>query len=167
MRPILWDFFVMFHYPNQVMRASTFMKYIWPTARQANGSTYEKVFTVENVEIFRRRKKCKDWSNYDENVMDIIIQKIGCSPPYYLQRNDVPVCTTSQQLNEMASNVLLSKDHGIEPPCKSLEFMTFKYSEIDYEGTAYDTVADFWMSLVVPNLIFKVHCKHNGGLLFS
>jgi hypothetical protein len=162
MRPILWDFFVMFHYPNQVLRTSTFIKYIWPSSRNPNGSTYEKVFTVENVEIFKRRKKCKDSQNYDEHVMDVIIKKVGCSPPYYLQSNDTPVCTTAEQMKEMASNILLSKDHGIEPPCKSLEFMTFKYSEMDYEGTPYDTVADFWMTLVVPNPIFKVRCR-NGN----
>ena len=114
-------------------------------------------FTVENVEIFKRRKKCKEWVNYDENVMDILIKKIGCSPSYYLQRKDVPVCNTDKQRKEMASNVVLGKDHGIEPPCKSLEFMTYKYSEIEYEGTSFDTVADFWMTLIFPNLIFKVH----------
>ena len=156
MRPILWDFFVMFHYPNQVLRTSLFNKYIWPTSRKQNGSTYEKVFTVENVEIFKRRKNCKDWQDYDKNVMENFIKKVGCSPPYYWRSKNVPVCNTAKQMKEMASNILLSTDHGIEPPCKSLEFMTFKYSEIDYEGTPYDTVGDFWISLVIPNLIFKV-----------
>ena len=27
-----------------------------------------QLFMVKNVEIFKRRKKCKDWQNYDDNV---------------------------------------------------------------------------------------------------
>jgi hypothetical protein len=129
---------------------------MWPTLRQQNGSTYEMYFTVENVEIFKRRKKCKEWKNYDENVMDILIQKVGCSPPYYLQTKDVPVCNTDKQMKEMASTIALGKDHGIEPPCKSLEFMTYKYSEFELKGTSADNVADFWITMKIPNLIFKV-----------
>ena len=118
-------------------------------------------FMIENVEIFKRRKKCKEWVNYDENVMDIIIQKIGCSPPYYMQRTDVPVCTTAKQMKQLASNIVLGKDHGIEPPCKALEFMTYRYSEIEYGGTVYDDFAHFWMAMIVPNLKFKVRCRNN------
>ena len=146
----------MFHYPNHVLMPSTFIKYAWPKRRPRNGSTYEKLFTVDNVEILKRRKKCNTWDNYDEKAMDIIIQKVGCSPPYYWKRNDVPVCTTAKQMKDMASNIVLNKDHGIEPPCKSLELMTFGYTEIDYEGTTWDTYSDFWITLAVPNFIFKV-----------
>ena len=156
-RPILWDFFVMFHYPNQALRSSLFNKYFWPTARDVNGSTYEMVFTVENVEIFKRRKACNpDYLTYDEQVMEYFVDKIGCSPPYYETKLDKPTCNTSKKLAEFASSIYLSKNHGLDPPCKSLEFMTFKYDEIDYKGTAYDSGGNFWMSLVVPNLIFKV-----------
>ena len=139
---------------------STFIKHIWPTRRERNESTYETFFTVENVEIFKRRKQCNNWLHYDEKVMHNIIQKIGCNPPYNWVRNEAPICNTSEQMKEMASNIVLKKDHGIKPPCKSLEFMTFQYSEIDYEGTVFDTGDDFWMSLHVPNLIFKVDCEN-------
>ena len=156
-RPILWDFFVMFHYPNQVLRASLFNKYFWPTARDINGSTYEMVFTVENVEIFKRRKGCNpDYQSYDEQVMEQVVNKVGCSPPYYSTTLDIPTCTSPKKLREFATSIHLSKHHGLSPPCKSLEFMTFKYDEIDYKGTAYDSGGNFWVSLVVPNLIFKV-----------
>ena len=111
-------------------------------------------FTVENVEIFKRRKKCKDWINYDEKVMDIFIQKVGCRPPYYLPRNDVPVCNTTNTIKEMAANMVLDKDPGIEPPCKSLEFMTFRYSEGINPINPRDT-GDFWLIMHVPNLNFK------------
>ena len=88
--------------------------------------------------------------------MDIIIQKVGCSPPYHLQKKDVPVCTATEQMKDMASNIVLGKEHGIEPPCKSLEFMTYRYYETDFKGTTYDTVEDFWIGMNVPSLIFKV-----------
>ena len=157
-RPILWDFFVMFHYPNQILRSSLFNKYFWPSARDVNGSTYEMVFTVENVEIFRRRKDCNpNYQTYDQQVMEYMVDKVGCSPPYYDTKMDKPTCTTSKQLKEFANRIYLSKNHGLDPPCKSLEFMTFKYDEIDYKGTAYDSGGNFWLSLVVPNLIFKVY----------
>ena len=145
------EFFMMFHYPNQILRPLMFNKYQWPTPRPRNGSSYQMKFTVENVEIFKRRKKCKDWINYDEKVMDIFIQKVGCSPPYYLPRNDVPVCNTTKTIKEMASNIVLDKDQGIEPPCKSLEFMTFRY----FEGIHTNDTGDFWLIIHVPSLNFK------------
>ena len=151
------DFFVMFHYPNQVLRSSLFNKYFWPSARDINGSTYEMVFTVENVEIFKRRKSCNpDYQSYDEQVMEYVVNKVGCSPPYHPTTLDMPTCTSPKELKAFATSIHLSKNHGLDPPCKSLEFMTFKYDEIDYKGTAYDSGGNFWVSLVVPNLIFKV-----------
>ena len=88
--------------------------------------------------------------------MDFFVQKVGCYPPYYLPRYDLPLCNTDKELKEFSSSLYLSKHHEIDPPCKSLEFMTFKYAEIDYKGTSYDTGGNFWMSLIVPNRIFKV-----------
>ena len=157
-------FFVMFHYPNQVLRPMMFSQHKWETPTE-KGRKYRMVFTVENVEIFKRRKKCKDYVNYDEEVMDTFIQKVGCKPTYYLPRNDVPVCNTTKTMKEMASNIVLGKDPGIDPPCKSLGFMTFKYSEGTWQtGTDTDRNAArtgrntgfFWLNVQVPNLIFKV-----------
>ena len=161
-RPLQWQYFMMFHYPNHVLRPSIFMMHGWPTPRQQNGSTYEMLFTVENVEIFKRRKNCKNWINYDKNAMNLIINKVGCIPQYYSQSTGVPVCTTVKQMKKMASNIVLDKDQGIAPPCKALEFMTFKYAELELEGSIYESVAgsDFWLSIVFPNRIFKVRYRN-------
>merc|ERR1712126_303722 len=106
--------------------------------------------------IFKRRKGCNpDYQTYDEQVMEYVVKKVGCSPPYYSTTFNVPTCTSPKKLRAFATSIHLSKNHGLPPPCKSLEFMTFKYDEIDYKGTAYDSGGNFWVSLVVPNLIFK------------
>ena len=147
-------FFVMFHYPNQVLRPMMFRQHKWETPTE-KGRQYRMVFTVENVEIFKRRKKSKDYANFDEDVMDIFIQKVGCSPTYYLPKNDVPVCNTTKTMKEMASNIVLGKDPEIEPPCKSLEFMTFKYAEGSFQTG--DETGTFWLNVQIPNLVFKVN----------
>lgn len=164
-RPMVWDFFVMFHYPNQVLRSSLFNNYMWPTTRALNDSTYEMVFRVETVEIFRRRKSCNpNYNTYDDQIMDYFVKKIACSPPYwnerYLKKNsEIKTCNTSDELKEFATSIYLGKDHGFDPPCKSLEFMTFKYNEIEYKGTPFDSGGNFGASFIVPNLIFKVKLK--------
>ena len=157
-RPMVWDFFVMFHYPNQILRPSLFENHYWPTPRAVNDSTYEMLFYVENVEIFKRRKDCNPkYLNYDDQIMEYFVKKIGCSPPYYETKLDVPTCTTLEDLKKFSTNVYLGMHHGFDPPCKSLEFMTFKYSEIDFKGTTFDIGGNFAVSFVVSNLIHKVN----------
>ena len=157
---MVWDFFVMFHYPNQVLRPFLFNNHYWPTVRPMNDSTYEMLFNVENVEIMKRRKDCNPkFVNYDEQIMEHFVRQIGCSPPYYETNLKVPICSTSNELKRFSQDVYLGMHHGFDPPCKSLEFMTFKYNEIEFKGTSFDSGGNFGITFVVENLIFKVSYK--------
>lgn len=158
LRPMVWNFSVMFYYPNQILRPSLFENHYWPTSKAMNDSTYEMMFYVENVEIFNRRKDCNpNYINYDEQIVEYFVKKIGCSPPYYETKIDVPTCTTQEDLKKFSKNIHLGMHHGFDPPCKSLEFMTFKYSEIDFKDTSFDLGGNFAVSFVVSNLIHKVN----------
>ena len=48
-RPKIYDFFAMFHYPNHILDTSHFSKYIWNNVRTQNGSVYESLFIANNV----------------------------------------------------------------------------------------------------------------------
>ena len=156
-RPKIYDFFAMFHYPNQILRTS-YLKYIWNKLRTKNGSAYESVFIADNVEIIQRRKECiRNWVNYDTEVMEHFVQKVGCTPPYYLSNRVLPLCTNSVQLKNISNGISISNNHGIiSHPCKSMEHIDFKYEEVDWKGTMYDSNETFWMTLRFPSMVFKV-----------
>ena len=157
-REISYSFLIFFHYPHQILRPSLFYQHTWPKRRTLNGSRYQMLFTVENVEIYKRRKSCKpNVDSYDELIMKNFMKKIGCSPSYLKENFNFTTCNTSKQLKLMAESINLNNKHGVDPPCTSLEFMTFKYDEIELENLedGEEDGRNFWISLVVPNKSFK------------
>ena len=103
-------------------------------------------------------KKCiRNWVNYDTEVMEHSVQKVGCAPPYYLSKRVLPLCTNSVQLRNISNAISIGNYHGMfSPPCKSMEHIDFKYEEVDWKGTVYDSNGTFWMTLQFPSLVFKV-----------
>ena len=156
-REISLSFVIFFHYPHQILRPSLFYQHSWPKRRMLNGSRYQMLFTVENVEIYKRRKSCKpNVDTYDELIMKNFMKKIGCSPPYFKGNFNFTTCNTSKQLKLMAESIDLNNKHGVDPPCTSLEFMAFKYDEIEFENLKDgEDGRSFWISFVVPNKSFK------------
>jgi hypothetical protein len=158
-RPRIYDFIAIFHYPNQILRTSHFSKYIWNNVRTQNGSIYESVFIADNVEIVQRRKRCsQNWANHDAEVMEHFVQKVGCTPPYYVSKSVLPLCTNNVELKNISDGISIGNNHRmISPPCKSMENINFKYDEVDWKGTVYgSTNGTFWMTLRIPSMVFKV-----------
>ena len=160
-RKIGHSFVVFFHYPHQMLRPSLFYQHNWPKRRPLNGSLYQMLFTVENVEIYKRRKSCNpNVDTYDELVMKYFMKKIGCSPPYFIGNFNLTTCSTSKQLKLMAQSINLHNKHGLDPPCTSLEFMTFKYDEMEFDNPKDgEDGRNFWISFIVPNRSFKVFLR--------
>ena len=156
-RPNFQGFFIMFHYPNQILRPSLFSKYIWGTQKFQNDSGYGMRFSVENVEIYKRRRDCvKNWLGYDTEVMEFYMHNAGCRPPYYTEKHNLPLCNTSKQMQEIGSSLSLGMHYDVPPPCKAMENINFKYEELDYSGTKWESYGHFWCELIMPNILFKV-----------
>ena len=60
----------------------------------------------------------------------------------------------------MAESINLNNKHGFDPPCTSLEFMTFKYDEMEFDDPKdWEGGRNFWISIIVPNRSFKVFLR--------
>ena len=159
-RPRRWGFLILLHYPNQLILPSTSKKHIWP--RQTSSSDYEIRIYAENLEIFLRRKQCHpDWTNYDNEVKQHHIDRIGCRPFYLESDQKLPICTKKDTAMETASILSLDANHEFPPPCKAIEKINYKHEINDLSGTAWDSKGHFWVTLIMQDIRFKVTIKIN------
>ena len=146
------------HYPKQLFMSYRTIRY-W-TSRTSANSSYVMRFFVRGAEILQRRNKnlrsCdENWNDYDHNVLQEHLNKVGCRPPYV--GNDVaelPICSNKEQ---MASAMLLLKsdDYGSRPPCRSMERIHYTFNEETMESTVWMNPGTFWINFSIFNPHFK------------
>ena len=124
-------FLVYFHYPGQRFTSYYTVKYEW--GRGTNTSIpYYMEFYVEDIGVMKHRnkpkQKCvKDWKNYDQRVMDMIMTKsAGCRPPHWDTSLNLSLCTTRDQMKFFRDQP--SKWH-LPPPCNTIQRLRYAYYE--------------------------------------
>ena len=154
-RPTFNGLLVIFHYPNQMLRTTSTMKYMWTNRKNKNDYTMR--FLLQNVEIFNRRRKCHlNWQHYDKDVVDHHIEEVGCRPPYLLSNHSLPICKTRKEMHNISSCLSLGISHGLEPPCRAMENVNYIYQEIDLSATKWNSSDHFWSTLHVEDSRYKV-----------
>ena len=98
-RPAIYGsqgFSAFFHYQNQLFRSTIAAKYIWPDREDGYTKHIVSTFSLTSMEIFRSRNKiqnkCIHYHNYDHDFKDMMMQKIGCVPPYWKTRLNLSKC---------------------------------------------------------------------------
>ena len=157
-RPRRWGFLILLHYPDQLILPSTSKKHIWP--RQTSKSDYEIRIYAENLELFWRRKDChSNWTNYDNEVMEYQMNRIGCKPFYLTSKNRLPFCDDRDSIRKITSTLALGGNHEFLPPCKAIEKINYKHEINSLEGTAWDSKGHFWVTFIMQDIRFKVKLK--------
>ena len=107
-----------FHYPSQffVLRDSKIQK-----SYLNHGGKTE--FNFKNIEILKQRKtrnrKCsKDVENYDDTVVDEVLHKTGCRPPYIQSHKFYPQCEVQEDIFRSKIDTLANERVGIPKPCE-------------------------------------------------
>lgn len=160
-RPFIFGLLVIFHYPNQLLRPLLTMKYMWKTRKDEDG--YAVRFIPENVEIFRRRShsfttNCqKKWEDYDNEVKEYFMQKVGCRPPYQSSKTNLSICSTREEMEEVGLRLSLGIKRDYPPPCRSMDKINYKYEEVDLSETKYHISGHFWTTILKGNSGFKVN----------
>ena len=132
----------MFHHPNQKFRGWQFTWDHWPrTFKRSSKASIINVH-VKEIEILKRRFKkndaCVTGSFYDSEVVDEMIDTIGCIPPYWnrFTIENVPNCTSSGQLLSFR-NLLVDAMSGsgqyedASPPCDEFQTINADVKEKD------------------------------------
>ena len=156
-RPHAYDLFTLLHYPNHLTTSLRSVRYAWK--ERSKNDSYGMIFTYNEVEIIKRRNKYNDpctehWTNYDFRVQQHLSEKVGCRAPYHNPNINKKKCSTCREM-EKAKLVLRYDDHGISPPCRAIEKISYSYEEIDYADTRWERSGYFWITIRIGNPRFK------------
>ena len=154
------DFYGMFsilHHPNQLLISGETIAYGFPK-RTANAS-YSMKWGIKGIERLRRRNKnthpCNEnWKNYDSDLNRNHDRKVGCTPPYHENIENLPVCSTKGQMLASMFNLRFD-DYGENPPCESMEKIYYNFEEVDLEETKWFEPGYFWVGIWINNQKFK------------
>ena len=94
-------------------------------------------FYATDVEVIRHRNKPKqrcieDWRNYDQLLMNAIIEEAGCRPPHWNTTLDLALCTTPEEMKHFKDKPSTAKVQSFGPPCTVIERIQYRYEEEDY-----------------------------------
>ena len=158
-RPAMeFEFMVRISFPGQVLRTQAYLKKEWPV-RVNYSDNYEMQFGIRDVEVIRRRStassKCQvNWKNYDLNVLESILNDVGCRPFYSPSMKNYPPCSTSQEMQEINWRITLAfieadVVESITPPCSEIQRIPAKYSELEMkEETPLKTNTNYGSFLI-------------------
>ena len=131
------NFMMMLSYPGQVVGARV-TKYTW---KPMTYPTYTMSFEIQNVIIFKHRKKqgysCnQDWKNNDKLVTKHLSETIGCKPSFFNFSTSLPQCTNYTQYAKVAQQ---QGYQLTEQPCRQVEKVLYSYDEYrsDMNGTQF------------------------------
>jgi len=156
-RPKKYDFMVLLHYPNQLLRSANTIRYSWKE-RKSDG-TYDMKFSVKGTEIVKSRYKSKQKCNHDWNKHDSIVlrkhsQNVGCRAPYQNQDNTIRRCSTRNEM-KMSRFALRYDEYGTVPPCVAMEKIWYSFTEYDLSNTVWEDKGKFWVEIQHQSEKFK------------
>ena len=145
------------HHPNQFLISGETIKYGFPK-RTANAS-YSMKWGIKGIERLRRRNKnthpCNEnWKDHDSDLIRIHDKKVGCTPPYHDYIDNLPVCSTKDQMLASIFNLRFD-DYGENPPCEGMEKIYYSFEEADLDETKWYEPGYFWVGIWINNQKFK------------
>ena len=141
---------VILSYPHQTHLAAS-RRLSFRSIDHHQGKSYTMEFTIGNVEVLQRRDKWNDRyepgiANYDHQVVEEIVNELGCYPPYW--KSMFPAkhsCTSIREIQEIRRIYdTVHDDPRIHylPPCRIIESLQSRYVEhnLDHHNTSSNIV---------------------------
>ena len=139
-RPPSGRFLLSFHYPDQILRASSTMYTNWMPRNNETTDYYVMHFHITSIEIMKRRKNgkqaCYPWKNYDGSVNEDIMEAVGCRPPYWKSKYQYhQYCNSKKELEDIIvrHNMQAYQDSKFQPyipPCIEMKKMGVRNFEM-------------------------------------
>ena len=140
-------FGIIFHLPYQLTRSIRLQSTAWDFDTKNAGSYKYHVlrFTMKSLQVIKKRHKpsspCeKSKTNDDEDFYSIVMNQVGCRPPFMKSSMHLPNCSSKEQLidytqkigGRMAERYL--DDGYTTQPCTILESLDYTYSYNGYSS---------------------------------
>ena len=118
-----YDTLALIHGPSQLLLSGESMRKIFP--QRKTNDTYNMRFDIKTVERIRRRNKkyhpcLENWNSYDSEVLEEHIKSTGCRAPYQNRIENVPACSTQQQIKK-SMFILRNDGYQKDPPCQGMK----------------------------------------------
>ena len=86
---------------------------------------HQSTISLEKLEILKQRnsrhRKCsKDIDNYDKSVVDEVLRRAGCHPPYLSPHQAYPKCKTQEDIKKGRIDLRTRKRIGIPKACQRI-----------------------------------------------
>ena len=96
-------------------------------------------FDIRSVDVVDRKgmrdKPCLEGAvNYDIGGPKLILESLGCKPPYWNSSSSFHLCSTQEELRTaaiMGLNELYKDDKKASRPCRKFENIAFSYEDIE------------------------------------
>ena len=108
-------------------------------------------FELKTMEVIRRRRKkdndCYEMDDYDNKIMDAIIESVGCRPSMWITNRSEPLCKTRESFRELFEEYYdqfyrLKRKKKYLDPCLDIEKLQVDYSEENVESVGRMSEAD-------------------------
>ena len=150
---------VKLHYPKQCFRDITQGVHNWPARRSDESYNYRMQFSVRGIEVLERRNKINrpcdiDFPDLDYQMIETVLQKVGCKPPYWNSSSLLPLCSTHKEMMEAAklNFGLVSKDAKRAAilkslPCRGLERIHYDFVDEPFTEAIDDPILNGSMGI--------------------
>ena len=135
-------FDLVLHYPQQKLLSWQFITSNWNKRNNETSKSYQTDVNVKDVEVIRRRNKgkepCVNSKSYDNDTFQIIMESVGCCPPYANQCSGLPPCSTKEELKslrEMFGEALRGSGSfaKMTPLCNTIQKIGVDYADTDFD----------------------------------
>ena len=141
------NFRIRLHSRQQIFRSWHFDYSNWPSHKNASSDVFKVEFNIKDVEVLSRRNRrempCVDNDFYDQIIIDEILTKVGCAPPYLKNTSKFHPCSTMRTMEQL-SNATTNYFYGIgETENVSIPCMEIIKIGIDSDIRHVDPLEDF------------------------
>ena len=102
-RPANYDFIVLIHYPNQLLRSMDTIRYTWIPRDKKKEQSYEMIFTINSMDVqeyrYKHNRPCNmDWQIHDNVLLGEHLTAVGCRTPYQTSKKEFPICDSKSKM---------------------------------------------------------------------
>ena len=109
------------------------------------------------VERNKPERPCRDGDpHYDQRVIEYLLERIGCKPPYWNSSSSLNSCTEQKQLQEFSklyAEAALKGIHepfySVQPPCRSLERIQYDLVDVETPATWKKGIGNVSVGMII------------------
>ena len=131
------------HYPDQFLWSADYAKSRWPIREPNAPKNYVMAFNIQSVDVVQQRNSrnnhCWDGSkDHDTEVLQSMLNSLGCKPPYWNSSSQLPACLTQDKLKtarHMGQSLIIGREKLRSKPCRRFDSIVYSYEDLkDVEG---------------------------------